>query len=173
MSLGILMLLAALGCGAPDGGHTSDSAMDPDSAGASRERLGVIFDPLATRLGDRVGGLEVATTDARLAMDSTPVGAVAFRGELALRGRRISHFDADLASRSVCFEADSTSAMRLPRWRGDRRRPWFCFENPSEAESGLSSVSGEIVMVVIDEFTIHRGLSDQVNSARFVRAIDP
>jgi hypothetical protein len=162
------MLVTALGCSAPDGGHTVDSAVDPDSAGAERERLGVVFDPFAVRPGDRVAGLEVATTDVRIALDSSPVGTIAFRGELELSGRRIPHFDADLASRSVCFEADSVSAMRLPRWRGDRRRPWFCFENPSEAES-----SGEIVRITIDKFTIHRGVSDQVNSARFVRARDP
>jgi hypothetical protein len=167
------MLVAALGCGAPDGGHTVDSAIDPDSAGAARERLGVIFDPLAARPGERVGGLEVAATDVRLAVDSIPVGTIAFRGELSLRGRRIPHFDVDLTPRSVCFEADSISAMRLPRWRGDRRRPWFCFQNASEAESGLMAASEKVVRVVIDEFTIRRGLSDQVNSARFVRAIDP
>ena len=169
----ILVLVAALGCGVADRDHSGDPVVDPDSAGAARERLGVIFDPLAVKPGDLVGGLEVATADARLALDSTPVGAIAFRGEVVLRGRRIAHFDADLEERTVCFEADSTSAMRLPRWRGDRRRPWFCFDNPVEAESGLGSTSREIVSVVIDEFTIHRGLSDQVNSARFVRAVDP
>ena len=173
MRVCILMLVTALSCGAPDGGHSVDSATDPDSAGAERARLGVIFDPIAVRPGDRVGGLEVAATDVRIALDSTPVGTIAFRGELSLRGRRIPHFDADLASRSVCFEADSVSAMQLPRWQGDRRRPWFCFENPSKAEAGLRSASDNVVRVVIDEFTIHRGLSDQVNSARFVRAIDP
>jgi hypothetical protein len=60
----------------------------------------------------------------------------------------------------------------MPRWIGDERRPWFCFENRSEAERALGPPSdGVAATITIDGFTIHRGLSDQVNSARFVRLI--
>src|SRR3712207_7969887 len=62
----------------------------------------------------------------------------------------------------VCFEADAESAARLPRWGGDDRRPWFCFENQAQARRALGPPSdGVKATVVIDRFVIHRGLSDR------------
>ena len=144
------------------------AAGDPDPAGAARERIGVRFDPLRVAVGDSVAGLaveRVAVT--RAAVDSTPVGTVVLRGPLVLAGAEIPHFDAD-ARDAVCFEADSASATRMPRWAGDRRRPWFCFSNAAEARRAMGAASpGRVLQIRIDRLVINRGLSDQVNEARF------
>ena len=64
------------------------------------------------------------------------------------------------------------SAARLPRWLGDERRPWFCFENRDAAARALGPPSeGVQATIVIERFTIHRGGSDEVNSASFVRLV--
>jgi hypothetical protein len=103
--------------------------------------------------------------------DSSFVGDISFRGEIELTGHTMRHFEAD-ATNAACFEADSASAARLPRWAGDRRRAWFCFSNAPAATRALGPSQEERpARVVIADFTIHRGLSDQVNSARFVRLV--
>jgi hypothetical protein len=131
----------------------------------------VIFDPASLRVGDRVGELVVDSIEAQVSpADSSFVGVARFRGELTLAGTTLRHFESDLRNTTSCFEADSSSSARLPRWRGDTRRPWFCFENQSEAAAALGPPSDSTAAtIVIERFTINRGLSDQVNSAKFVR----
>jgi hypothetical protein len=171
-----LVFIATLGvaaCGTSNRDREADPALaDPDPAGAVRARIGVIFDPGRVRAGDSVAGLVVErVTVSRAVVDSSFVGDIAFRGEIELSGRKIPHFEADVSG-AACFEADSASAARLPRWAGDRRRAWFCFSNVASATRALgSSSAGPPVRIVISDFTIHRGLSDQVNSARFVRLV--
>jgi hypothetical protein len=169
-----------LACHAPDRRAAGESAAaalpDPDPAGAARARIGVVFEPLAVRPGDTVAGLVVTRTEVqRAAADATPVGTVAFGGELAVAGRLIAHADPDAAARAACFEADSGSAARLPRWAGDRRRAWFCFTNPARARAalGVPVENAPPVRIRIADLTIQRGLSDEVNSARFVRRLSP
>jgi hypothetical protein len=163
----VLLVNAGISACVNDG---RDREADPDPAGAARARIGVIFDPSRVRVGDSIAGLVVErVTVSRAVVDSSFVGDIAFRGELGLSGRTFPHFEAD-ASDAACFETDSASAARLPRWAGDRRRPWFCFSNAAEATRALGPSKEERpARIVIDRFTIHRGLSDQVNSARFVR----
>jgi hypothetical protein len=103
-------------------------------------------------------------------VDSTFVGTARFRGEIELSGQTLRHPESDV--QAICFEADPPSAARLPRWQGDERRPWFCFTNDAEVRRALGPPSdGVRAIVVIDRFTIHRGLSDEVNSARLVRVV--
>jgi hypothetical protein len=176
MGLKALALLGCLGvaaCGTSNRDREADPDLaDPDPAGAARARIGVIFDPSRVRVGDSVAGLVVErVTVSRAVVDSSFVGDVVFRGEIQLWGRKIPHFEADVSG-AACFEADSASAATLPRWAGDRRRAWFCFSNVASATRALGpSSTGPPVRVVIADFTIHRGLSDQVNSARFVRLV--
>ena len=146
---------------------------DPDPAGAARSRIGVIFDPSRVRVGDTIAGVVVERVSVtRAVVDSSYVGDITFHGEIELSGRTFPHFEAD-ASDAACFEADSASAVRLPRWAGDRRRAWFCFSNTTQANRALGPSREERpARVVIADFTIHRGLSDQVNSARFVRRVE-
>jgi hypothetical protein len=136
-------------------------------------RPGVRFDPALLQPGARVGELIVQAVDVhQTAVDSSHVGTVRFIGAIELSGLTLRHPDADLANVALCFEADSTSASRLPRWSGDERRPWFCFENRAEAARALGAPSeGVSATLVVERFTIHRSLSDAVNSARFVRLL--
>jgi hypothetical protein len=146
-------------------------SIDPDPAGAARERIGVRFDPLQVRAGDTIAGLVVERAAVmRTALDSIPVGRIAFRGQLRLSGRTMPHLDAEVRD-AVCFEADSASASTMPRWAGDRRRPWFCFANPAGAARALGP-AGTVrpATIIIDGLVIERGLSDQVNAARLVRS---
>jgi hypothetical protein len=152
------------------------SAVAPDTAGiaaAADQRPGIRFDPAAIRAGDRVGGLVLDSIAVEpTVVDSTHVGSAWFGGEIQLAGTTLRHFDADLRDAASCFEADAASAALLPRWLHDERRPWLCFENPAEARAALGPpADGVAATLVVDRFTIHRTLSDAVNSARFVRRV--
>jgi hypothetical protein len=103
---------------------------------------------------------------AQRAIDSSWVGTARFGGEINLDGALTRHPDSDV--RDVCFEADSASAARMPRWAGDERRAWFCFSNSDEARRLLPADTGH-ARIVVDRFTINRNLSDAVNSARLLR----
>lgn len=159
--------------------ETQAQAQDAQAKAQPREvRPGIRFDPATIRPGDSVGVLVLdSIAAARNLVDSTRVGAARFRGRLELSGSLMPHPDEDLRERTVCFEADPGSAARMPRWLHDERRSWFCFSNPDEASAALGLAGegeaegvGPVVEfeIVIDGFTIHRGLSDEVNSARFV-----
>jgi hypothetical protein len=128
-----------------------------------------VFDPAALRPGVRVGDLVVERADvSRTSFDSSFVGTVRFSGEIALAGRTLRHPDSEV--RAVCFEADSVSAARLPRWPADERRPWFCFENDSVAARLLAAPGVERpARVLVDRFTTVRHFTDAVNSARLLR----
>lgn len=131
---------------------------------------GIEFDPLAVRAGDRIGSLMLNSIEVRVAYDSTRVGTARFSGHVELSGWTKRHPEADLRDVDLCFEADSTSAARLPRWRGDGRRAWFCFENQTEAKQMLGPPSDSTpATVIVDRFNLRRGLTDEVNSARLVR----
>jgi hypothetical protein len=143
---------------------------DPDTAGDRLARLGVVFDPGRVRVGDTIAGLVLERISAHhTPMDSTLVGTAAFRGNIKLAGATMRHPEAD-ATKDICFEADSASAARLPRWAGDRRRAWFCFSNPTAAARALGPPRTERpAHIVISHFVIHRGLTDEVNAVQFVR----
>jgi hypothetical protein len=147
-----LLLVACLACG----------------GGERRAADRVVFDPARVRVGDSVAGLRVDALDVRQASDGEWVGTVRFAGAVAIGGHTMAHPDADVAA--PCFEADSTSAARLPRWTGDTRRSWFCFTNVDSAAAWLGPmVLARAAVITIDSFTIHHAHSDVVNSARLLR----
>jgi hypothetical protein len=149
---------------------TSDTA---GTTAAADQRPGIRFDPAAVRAGDRIGALVLDSIAAEpTVVDSTYVGRAWFGGEIQLAGTTLRHFDADLRDAAPCFEADAASAELLPRWLHDERRSWFCFENAAAASAALGPpADGVPATLVVDRFTIHRTLSDAVNSARFVRRV--
>jgi hypothetical protein len=150
------------------GGQVSALAAPPEPG-----RPGVRFDPSTVHVGQQVGGLVVDSVAISTAFgDTVRVGTVRFRGEVALSGNTVRHFDADAGDAAHCFEADSISASSLPRWAGDERRPWFCFSNADASQRLLGSPSEGVRFTVrIERFTIHRGFSDQVNSATLVAVV--
>lgn len=162
-------LLGSCGRGADGGALRVDS---PDVvAVATAPRPGVLFDPATIRVGQRVAGLVVDSMAVVPTADSILVGVVRFRGTAALSGTTIQHFDADASASTECFETDSASAATLPRWVGDARRSWFCFDNRDAARQLLGAPApGSASTIVIERFTIHFGFSDQVNSASLVSA---
>jgi len=114
--------------------------------------------------------MTLESIEVEVAIDSTRIGTARFSGQLELSGWTKRHFEADLRDVDICFEADSTSAARMPRWRGDERRAWFCFENQTEARRMLGPPSDSTpTTVIVDRFNLRRGLTDEVNSARLVR----
>jgi hypothetical protein len=173
--VGVLLLVVGLtACteaGRADGRTTDSAAVAPTAARGARP--GIRFDPAVVRPGTTVGELVVDSIETRrTVVNSTIVGVARFRGEIQLSGLTLRHPDADLRTVASCFEADSASAAQMPRWSGDERRSWFCFENRDEAIRALGPPSEGIpATVVIGRFTIHRGVSDEVNSARLVRVI--
>ena len=168
------LVLASCGEAPREKRATNDATVESAAVSpAESAQSGIRFDPVTLRPGERVGDLVADTVAFRTALaDSTLVGIARFSGEIQLTGQTMRHPDADLRHTEMCFEADSTSATRLPRWPGDERRPWFCFVNRDAAVRALRGPSeGIAASIVIDQFTIHRGLSDEVNSARLVRVV--
>lgn len=161
-------LVAAAACAreARTGSAERDSAPAATLAGTQ-----LTFDPSGIRSGQRIGTLAVDSAEVAWSESlSTWTGTVRFSGEIPLRGRAIRHFDYPEVQ-SICFEADSAFARMLPRWPGDDRRPWFCFENDSTAWRILGTVdSTKPVDIVIDRFTTVRAFTDAVNSARILEA---
>ena len=175
MVLGGLVITALIaGCGNDSRARSAvDTHAAQDSSGARPYRPGARFDPIRIKPGDSLAGFVVDSVARRRAYDSTLLGDVRFRGEVALTGRTMRHPDHP-DFRAVCFEADSASGERLPRWQGDERRAWFCFEDRERAERLLAPPGIEReASVVVDRFTIHVGMSDEVNGARLVRVVRP
>jgi hypothetical protein len=179
--LKLLLAVAVTGCGPEQSnaelqndtarGAAASAHADPDTAGARRARTGVVFDPTTVRRGDTVGSLTVSNITFQTALDSTVLGSARFAGQLALTGKSLRHHDYPEVQ-SVCFEADSVSAEKMPRWSGDRRRAWFCFTNTSYAARNLAQPGLEKpAEILVDSFTINRGASDEVNTATLVRVI--
>jgi hypothetical protein len=151
--------------------RTNQTAPSPVPERLSGNRVaGIRFDPAAVAAGAKIGAMTLDSIAVRTAFDSTRVGTAWFSGAVELSGAKLRHFEAD--SDALCFEADSASAARLPRWEGDERRSWFCFINRRAAQAALGPPGDSArATVVIDRLTIHRGMSDEVNGARFVRAL--
>lgn len=148
-----------------------DSMISPPRQVLTGNRVaGILFDPRAIKPGARIGAMTLDSITIRTAYDSTRLGTAVFSGTVELSGAKFPHFESD--SDALCFEADSASAARLPRWEGDERRSWFCFSNRAGAVRALGPPGDSArATIVIDRLTIHRGMSDEVNSARFVRAV--
>jgi hypothetical protein len=167
------------GCSAPDDPvPASDSPPDyvgsaPAPAAEEHRRPGIRFDPDTLRAGDRVGELVLDSARARDPAMGRDAASAFFRGEIALSGATMRHPDADAGEVTVCFEPDEPSAARMPRWDGDERRIWFCFDNQDDAARSLAE-PGEAMTatIVIDRYTIHFGMSDEVNAARLARVVE-
>jgi hypothetical protein len=143
-----------------------DSGSQPRAGG-----IGIQFDPSRVKVSEPVGAMQVTAIDVRRAAsmpDSPYVGTVRFRGEVELEGA-LMHFPGQ-GEKNVCFEADPETAGRLPRMRGDARRPWFCFENYAYAAERTAQMSAaDHLRVRIDNFAINYAFSDVFNTARLLK----
>jgi len=163
----IATLLLASACA---GGDAKGEA-EPPPGRPSGPPPPLIFDPANLRRGMDVGELRVDSTDVVWGEGVGEwVGTVRFAGEIRLRGTAVPHL-VDPDQRITCFEADSASGRRLPRWPGDERRPWFCFEDPAAAARMLGAPdSTRLRTITVDRFTTVRAFTDAVNSARLLSA---
>lgn len=166
--LPLLLLLAACGAPADDAAPAQPpAATDSAAPSAPGENL---FDPATVQVGDSVAGLRIDSLDVRQAADGQWVGRVRFAGQVRVRGTWEPHPDAEF--RALCFFAAGEYAPRLPRFRSDVRRPWFCFEDQERARR-LLKVPPERgrAEILIDGFTYHYAPTDVYNQARLVRVL--
>lgn len=180
------LLALALVSSACDGGGsgTADAAPDtllspaetpPDTASppAPGAPGRAIFDPDDVEVGDTVAGMVLESKDvARSMPDGEWVGNVRFAGRTTVSGITRAHPD-DPDSPALCFALDRESAVRLPRFSGDERIGWFCFEDPAEARRLLGAAPPAKVRasIVIDRFTYAWSHSDVVNEAHLARVV--
>lgn len=167
-AIALAAIALAAACRPAESPRTSEAANAPAGHGSPRRAYPgapVISEPGQLEAGDTIAGLVVDSVAATWAAGVGEwVGVVRFHGRVRLAGHRMPHFDSDV--RAVCFEADSQSARRLPRWPNDERRPWFCFSNTAAATKLLGAADTlERITIVIDSFTTVRAFTDAVNSA--------
>jgi len=142
-------------------------ACEGEESGAAS---GVRFDPTSLVPGDRVGDLIADSLSVRQAGDSGWVGLVHFRGELLLGGH--AGRPPDGQPDAVCFEPDSVSGARLPRWTRDRLGPLVCFTNAQAAARELGSpADARPATIVIDAYTVRRDAAGLSTMARLVRLL--
>ena len=130
------------------------------------------FDPSRLRPGDRFMGLEVVSRDVSPYLEDTSfVGVVRFRGEVALQGTLRPHPEQQAGAQPFpCFYPDSLSALRLPRFPKDARIVWFCFTNQADAERIIGDVTiPREASVIIDDHQTVRMFTDAYDTARLVR----
>jgi hypothetical protein len=152
-----------------------DSATRPSPVDSRTitDTLAIVFDPATVKVGDTLGTLRVARVDiARAADDMGYVGNVRFDGEVTISGERMNHPDfPDI--KEVCMRIDSASVVRLPRFPGDTRRSWLCFENRPDAERQLGPAGTRgALTVVIDRYQTVRHFSDVYDTAMLIRVVD-
>jgi hypothetical protein len=98
------------------------------------------------------------------------MGRVTYSGEVALTGEYRPHPDFPDV-REICFFADDSAAVRLPRFPNDVRRPWLCFRNQGEAARMLGEAGGTgRARVLVESFDYHYRHTDVYNVASLVSA---
>jgi hypothetical protein len=179
--LALALLSTACGGGGSAGGDAAPDTLlspaetPPDTASLpARDARGrVVFDPARVQVGDTVAGMVLESKDVAQSMpDGEWVGSVRFAGQTTVSGITRAHPD-DPDSPALCFELDRESAVRLPRFSGDERIGWFCFDEPAEARRLLGAAPPKKVRasIVIDRFTYSWSHSDVVNEAHLARVV--
>jgi len=92
------------------------------------------------------------------------IGEIRYAGEESVRGAFQMHPDAEFPA--LCFFVDELDRGKLPRFRNDVRRPWFCFTNQDEVR-GVAK-AGQEARIRIADFHYRYSHTDTYNSARFV-----
>lgn len=175
----------------PDQAETRDPQEEPPDGGRRQEpeTEATLFDFDEIEPGDRVAGLTVrsvgpvdSSAEAAGPLDPTAVtnASVEFSGEVVVTGEYVAWTEEEHRERSdvagyynprhrVCLRnLDERSLARLPRMRGDRRTPSFCFSNPEEAAEALGEGTAGKATVLIDEYDINLFPSEVANMAHLV-----
>lgn len=177
----LLVALAACGGGTDGGGSgaardtlLAPDATPPDTASVPAEPspTAALFHPDSVQPGDTVAGMVVEAKDvARSFPDGEWIGTVRFAGAVTVSGITRLHPDGP-ESPALCFELDRESTVRLPRFAGDERIGWFCFDDPDQAGRMLAKPPAKVrASIVIDRYTYTWAHSDVVNQARLARVV--
>jgi hypothetical protein len=177
----LAVALALAGCGRGDGSAETppDTLLSPfatpadaPAGSAPAPRGSPVFRPDSVEAGDTIAGLVVESADiARSFPDGEWIGTVRFAGQVTVSGITRPHPDGD-ESPALCFELDRESTVRLPRFAGDERIGWFCFENPDDARRQLAALPTRVrASIVIDRYSYVWAHSDVVNGGRLARVV--
>lgn len=155
-------------------GNASESSVTPEaSTPASPEEPQTNtpdnrFDPRKIEPGDQLLGLEVVSVEANSVPNYGVTGKARFRGEVTVSGTYKSQEEG-----TPCFYVDEASASKLPRFQGDERIVWFCFNNPEEAKKAIGSVGteGKKAAIVINDYETVYYPSDVYDTATLVRVV--
>lgn len=97
------------------------------------------------------------------------IGEIRYAGEESVRGTFQMHPDAEFPA--LCFFVDELDRGKLPRFRNDVRRPWFCFTNEDDVRRVAKA--GQTARIRIADYHYRYSHTDTYNSARFVRIEAP
>src|SRR5688500_17653829 len=122
----VFAMIVAPACEREPGARVAETGVADSQSVANR------FDPARAQPGDTVASLVLDSIDRQRTPSGEWIGSARFAGAMLVSGRTFRHPDGDDYP-FPCFEVDSASAAQLPRWAGDERRPWFCFENAADA----------------------------------------
>lgn len=170
----LFAILALAACGG-SGGAASDERAGADEAAAAVQAAPAaprshVFDPARVRVGDSIAGMRVDSVAVQQTPDGDWVGTVRFTGEARVGGTYEPHPDTDVDA--LCFFASAEHTSRLPRFTGDERKPWFCFENQDRARALLHVPPDRgRAEILIESFAYHVNNSDAVNEARLRRVL--
>lgn len=133
-----------------------------------------VFDPSKLQIGSRFIGLKVTKMDASCETSGDNgeyLGTATFQGKIIVSGVYDPKSDVE-GFENVCFDVVRQDDLRLPRMWGDRRTPWFCFDNPERTKQLLGAEKALLAKIVIDNFTTvheHKGV---INRANLVGVVD-
>lgn len=149
-------------------GLTAQLSVESQANGAENR-----FDPTKLKPGDRFLGLEVVSVEANSLPNYGFIGKARFRGEVTVSGTFDAGSQPDDELGVPCFYVDEASSQQLPRFLGDERTVWFCFNNPEEAKQALGGVrtEGKKVTIVINDYETVYYPSDVYDTATLVRVI--
>jgi len=131
------------------------------------------FDPRQLQPGEEFMGLEVVSVQTDSLPEYGVIGRVQFRGQIALTGTYEPNHQLSGNTKIPCFVVDEAAAKQLPRFRGDDRQVWFCFNNPEVAKQQLGGqdTQPKKAIIAIDDYETVYYPSDVFDTATLVRVI--
>lgn len=131
------------------------------------------FDPRQLQPGDEFMGLKVVSVQTNSLPNYGVIGRVKFRGQIALTGTYEPNHQLPGDTEIPCFVVDEAAAKQLPRFQGDDRQVWFCFNNPETAKQQLGGqeTQPKKAIIAIDDYETVYYPSDVFDTATLVRVI--
>ncbi|MEQ9670607.1 hypothetical protein [Coleofasciculus sp. G2-EDA-02] len=131
------------------------------------------FDPRKLEPGNKFMGLEVVSVQADSLPNYGVIGRVKFRGQIAVTGTYEPNHQLPGNTEIPCFVVDEAAAIQLPRFQGDDRQVWFCFNNPEAAKQQLGGedTQPKKAIIVIDDYETVYYPSDVFDTATLVGVI--